>query len=167
MPVIENNKMNGIYNVRPINKSLCLEQLCEKNYQKLLKLIPNLFDYKRNAVGYCSRQPDLHLKIIERAPYTITLELSHLFNQKLSAFLEPAVTIRIYLDTPMVEVLRDHERLHVNKAITDPSLSKEIMDYKWSLNYFLTKWLDHCLRANYQFIADPEALEKDYLSLEA
>ncbi|NTV79110.1 MAG: DUF1249 domain-containing protein, partial [Clostridiales bacterium] len=26
-----------------------------------------------------------------------------------------------------------------------------IMDYKWRLNYFLSKWLDHCLQADYQF----------------
>ena len=159
--------MNGIYNVRPINKSLCLEQLCESNYGKLLRLIPNLLGFKRNAIGYCNTQPNLHLKIIERAPYTITLELSHHFSQKPSTFLEPAVNIRIYLDARLVEVLHDHERTHVSLTITDPGLCSEIMDYKWSLNYFLDKWLDHCLQADYHFIAEPETMAKDYLRLEA
>jgi uncharacterized protein YqiB (DUF1249 family) len=159
--------MSKIYNVRPVNKSLCLEQLCESNYRKLLTLIPNLLKVKRNALGYCANKPNLYIKIIERAPYTITLELSHHFNRKLSAFFEPAVNIRIYLDARLVEVLRDHERTHVSRAITDPGLSKEIMDYKWTLNYFLDKWLDHCLSDDYHFIAEPETLAKDYLSLRA
>ncbi|TAL49646.1 MAG: DUF1249 domain-containing protein, partial [Methylovulum sp.] len=27
--------------INPVNKSFCLEQICESNYQKLFKLIPN------------------------------------------------------------------------------------------------------------------------------
>ena len=159
--------MGEIYNVRPVNKSLCLQQLCENNYRKLLLLIPNLLEFKRNATGFCVTKPNLHLRIIERAPYTITLELSHQFNRKLSAFLEPAVIIRLYLDARLIEVRRDHERTHVNQAITDPGLSKEIMDYKWTLNYFLDKWLNHCLRSDYDFIAESETIDKIYLDLEA
>lgn len=159
--------MGEIYNVRPVNKSLCLEQLCENNYRKLLALIPNLLDFKRSAIGFAGNRPDLYLKIIERAPYTVTIELSHQFNRKLSAFFEPNVHLRIYLDARLVEVLSDHERDHVSQVITDPGLSKEIMDYKWTLNYFLDKWLVHCLRADYHFIAEDSLNVKNHLKLEA
>jgi len=40
----------------------------------------------------------------------------------------------------------------------DPGLSREIMNYKWRLNYFLQKWLDHCLKKDYLFSANAQAL---------
>ena len=63
----------------------------------------------------------------------------------------PAVKIRIYLDANLAEVLKDHARTDVSKIYTDPGQTVEIMNYKWRLNYFLQKWLDHCLQTNYEF----------------
>ena len=63
----------------------------------------------------------------------------------------PAVKIRIYLDANLAEVLKDHARTDVSKVYKDPGQSIEIMNYKWRLNYFLQKWLDHCLKTNYEF----------------
>ncbi|MGZ8227609.1 MAG: DUF1249 domain-containing protein, partial [Methylococcaceae bacterium] len=93
----------------------------------------------------------LHLAVIERTAYTMTIELSHCFNKSRDRFFEPAVKIRIYLDAQMAEVLSDHARAEVTRVFKDPGLSCEIMHYKWRLNYFLQKWLDHCLKKDYQF----------------
>ncbi|MCK5871162.1 hypothetical protein BMR08_06325 [Methylococcaceae bacterium CS2] len=71
-----------------------------------------------------------------------------------SVLLEPAVKIRMYFDVCIAEVLRDYKRVEVATAIEDIGLSKEIMDYKWRLNYFLDKWLDHCLKTDYIFVSD-------------
>ena len=84
----------------------------------------------------------------------MTLLLSHYFDVESEYFLEPAVKIRIYLDARLVEVLRDHVRPDVCKAIKDPGQIRDIMDYKWSLNYFLEKWLNHCLQTDYRFRTD-------------
>ncbi|MDO9104535.1 MAG: DUF1249 domain-containing protein [Methylovulum sp.] len=137
--------------INPVNKSFCLEQICESNYQKLFKLIPDLLDIQETAVGLAAQHTTLHLKVIEQTPYTMTVELSHCFNKNLGGLLEPAVVIRIYLDAQLAEVLSDHARLSVSRVFQDPGLSREIMNYKWRLNYFLQKWLDHCLKKNYQF----------------
>ena len=140
-------------NINPVNKSFCLEQVCETNYQKLFRLIPGLMSFDHYAVGYSGCKPALHLRIIERAPYTITLELSHCFDDDKpnDFFLEPAVKIRLYLDARQAEVIRDHARSHVYSIFKDPGQSSEILDYKWSLNFFLQKWLDHCLQTDYRF----------------
>ena len=139
--------------VNPVNKSFCLEQICESNYQKLLKLIPDLLTFKETAIGLAAHNTTLHLKVIERTPYTMTVELSHCFNKKnLEEFLEPAVKIRIYLDAQLAEVISDYVRASVAQVFKDPGLSREIMNYKWRLNYFLQKWLDHCLKKDYQFV---------------
>ncbi len=144
--------------VNPVNKSFCLEKICETNYQKLLRLIPNLYNFHTGAIGQYSNKPSLHLKIIERTPYTLTLQLTHCFPDAPDELFEPAVKIRLYNDAKLAEVLRDHSRIDVFKAVADASQSKKIMDYKWSLNYFLGKWLDYCLQTDYQFDAKLEEM---------
>jgi uncharacterized protein YqiB (DUF1249 family) len=137
--------------VNPVNKSYCLEQICESNYQKLLKLIPELLTLKETAIGLAPNNTTLHITVIESTPYTMTVELSHCFNRNPDEFLEPAVKIRIYLDAQLAEVLSDHARASVAQVFKNPGLSREIMNYKWRLNYFLQKWLDHCLKKDYCF----------------
>ena len=143
-----------------IDKSFSLEQICETNYHKLIRLIPELSSIKQNAIGYASGKPALHIEIIEKAPYTLTLLLSYCFSMKPENLLEPAVKIRVYLDARLVEVLRDHVRPDVRRAFQDPGQIHDIMDYKWSLNYFLEKWLNHCLQTDYQFRADQESISE-------
>jgi len=140
--------------VNPVNKSLCLEQVCASNYEKLFQLIPELITIEDSATGFSPRHTALHISIIERTPYTLTVELSHCFNGDLSAFFAPAVKIRIYLDAQLAEVLSDHSRAGVAQVFKDPALSRDIMNYKWRLNYFLQKWLDHCLHKGYHFKAN-------------
>ncbi len=137
--------------LHPINTSLCLEKICESNFHKLFCLIPNLCNFQHQAKGQTTNRPSLYLKIIDRTKHTLTVELSHKFDRNLESFMEPAVKIRIYLDTNLAEVLKDHVRPIVSKVYQDPAQSIEIMNYKWRLNYFLQKWLDHCLKTNYQF----------------
>lgn len=137
--------------LKPVNTSYCLEMLCESNYQKLFCLIPELCSFPSHATGEKATKPPLYLKIIDRSRHTLTVELSHQFDKNLKNFLEPAVKIRIYLDANMVEVLKDHARNDVSKVYKDPVQSVEIMNYKWRLNYFLQKWLDHCLQTDYKF----------------
>jgi len=141
--------------LNPVNKSFCLEQVCAANYQKLFCLIPNLLDYRDTAAGLADGGSTLHLDVLERSPYTLTILLSHSFKKNLDEFLEPAVTIRLYLDLQLAEVISDHTRASVASVYKNPGRSLEIMDYKWRLNYFLQKWLEHCLNKNYRFRAEP------------
>lgn len=145
--------------INPVNKSYCLEQICESNYQKLLKLIPDLLNLKEKATGHAPHNTTLHITVIASTPYTMTVELSHCFIKNLDEFIEPAVKIRIYQDAQLAEVLSDHVRASVAEVFNNPGLSREIMNYKWRLNYFLQKWLDHCLKKDYQFSKTAEYAE--------
>ncbi|MCX7097994.1 MAG: DUF1249 domain-containing protein [Methylococcales bacterium] len=137
--------------VNPVNKSYLLEQLCASNYQKLLNLIPDLLSFKASAIGLAAHNTTLHLTVLDHSAYTLTIELSHCFNKSLDEFFEPAVKIRLYRDAQLAEVLSDHARASVSQVFKDPGLSRDIMNYKWRLNYFLQKWLDHISRKGYQF----------------
>jgi uncharacterized protein YqiB (DUF1249 family) len=146
--------------INPVNKSYLLEQICASNYLKLLKLIPHLFEYKEEAVGETANHSALHLEVIERSPYTMTVELTHRFNRNVEELPTPAVRIRLYLDAELAEVISDHARAAVPLVFKDPGRSRDIMNYKWRLNYFLQKWLDHCLNKNYRF-NEPSAKPAD------
>jgi uncharacterized protein len=137
--------------LNPINKSECLEQVCASNYEKIFRLIPELCAVEGNAIGLAANNTTLHLQIIEQTAYTLTIGLSHCFSIKPDELLEPALRIRIYLDAQLAEALSDHARPAVNHAVKDVSLCRDILNYKWRLNFFLEKWLDHCLAKNYQF----------------
>ncbi len=131
--------------INPINESYCLEKICESNYEKLLKLLPHLLLLKDKQVGYIEFNAGIQITLLSVSTYTLTLELNHCFNISTNDYVAPSIQIRLYLDLKLVEVLSDHERAQVHKIYKDPSLSYEIIRYKWKLNFFLQKWLDHCL----------------------
>ena len=146
--------------INPVNKSFCLEQMCASNYQKLFKLIPELLALKKAAVGVALNNTPLHITVIENTPYTMMIELNHCFNHNKHECFEPSVKIRLYLDAQLAEVMSDQSRSPIALAFKDKSLSLDIMNYKWRLNYFLQKWLDHCLKKGYQF-----SVSTDYAAL--
>lgn len=137
--------------LNPVNKSFCLYRLCESNYYKLVRLIPDLLQLDHSAIASAAGKPELHIRLVDRSPYTLTLELSHCFQENSKSLFEPAVKIRAYLDAKSVEVLADHNRPHLAQGAQPSMQADQIMDYKWSLNYFLDKWLNHCLRLGYRF----------------
>ncbi len=145
--------------VNLVNKSFCLQNICETNYRKLFNLIPQLKNITESAQGLSDGKPRLHLQVLEQTPYTRTIQLSYFFGNHSDMVLEPAVKIRLYFDMCIAEVLRDYKRIAVADAIHDVGRSKDILDYKWKLNYFLEKWLDHCLKTNYVFTSDKALLQ--------
>lgn len=136
--------------LKPLNKFRCLQEVCESNYRKLLRLIPQLPCLKRRAVARLGGKPALYLELKDRAPYTVTLELSYCLKHGPQPVFEPALKFKVYLDVRMVEVLSDCERA---PGYLGTPASSEVLERKWLLNYFLDKWLDHCLYHGYRFAA--------------
>ncbi len=137
--------------LRPVNKPYCLHELCEANYHRLLRLIPTLHQLDDSMTASVNGKPVLFLSLLEKAPYTLILELGHCFDDGIQAYSEPAVKIRVYLDAQTVEVIHDYNRPAINHAFRHYPGIQKTLDYKWSLNYFLEKWLHHCLGHGYQF----------------
>jgi len=133
----------------PHEKSYWLAKICEANFERLLRLAPDLASLPASTIAQAQGKPLLHLALLEQSPYTLTLELSHCFG--VESLLEPAVKIRVYLDARAVEVLSDHARPPVRAALRREPKARDVMDYKWTLNYFLSRWLDHCLASDYRF----------------
>ncbi len=79
--------------------------LYESNFLRLRQLIPEiarLDGYYRSCVaGDC----DLHVEIIERSRYTVTLSLSYFFYEVERRIADPDMHVRAYLDGRLAEAM--------------------------------------------------------------
>ena len=120
-----------------------LMALYESNYIRLLGLIPELerLDgcFRSRVAGDC----DLHVEILDRARYTVTLSLTYHFETDDGLLVDPDMTIRAYLDGQLAEVLGIGQRQR------HPALRKLVrehrveLDRRWRRNMVLNKWLDY------------------------
>jgi len=127
-----------------VNTAWCLDRLYESNYHKLLRLIPHLSILERQATAYADDKPPLRINVLDKAPYTLTVTLSYQFDGVPSPTPngDRPIAVRVYWDARLAE------------ALPPPSMRippQQALDDKWQRNYFLDRWLDHCLRANYCF----------------
>jgi uncharacterized protein YqiB (DUF1249 family) len=137
--------------LNPVNKSRILQTLCESNFHKLFRLAPELTRIEMAAPAEAKGRPTLYIRILERNRYTLTLELTHRFEFENEGRAEPAVKIRVYLDAKSAEVLRDTSRSLVRQVLRDDFAPEIVLEYKWTVNYFLERWLDHCIEQGYRF----------------
>ena len=120
---------------------------CEANYQRLLRLMPNLYgrQYWQYIVGNDQTNDSYVLiKIKERAKYTTTIEL--LQRCKLNkAHNNNAVLARLYHDADLAEVLGWQHYNHFQARYNYPNRQMHQCDEKARLNGFLGELLTHCL----------------------
>jgi uncharacterized protein YqiB (DUF1249 family) len=143
----------------PVEKSLWLQKVCEGNFVRLMRLAPDLPSLGVVAKAKVIGKPELYLRLIERSPFTLILELTHDFSGAYASLMEPAVRLRVCLDSRTVEMLSDFARAHVYEVFRHTATPECVLDYKWNLNYFLSRWLDHCLECDYHFV---RGVEKEF-----
>ena len=138
---------------RPRNTSYWLARICESNFGKLNRLIPDLSELDGDTVTLSSfGKPELELTVIERSRYTVTVDLNYRFGDQPRKTPEPRFRIRVYLDGKCAEALNRHRPEAGLRISTDAAAHcREVLDEKWALNYFLERWLDHCIKGKYRF----------------
>ena len=122
-----------------------LMSLYESNYLRLQQLIPELErldGYYRSCVaGAC----DLHIEIIERSRYTVTLSLSYFFYESEQRIADPDMKVRAYLDGQLAEALTfygDHSYAEVRWL---SHVHSQELDQRWYRNIVLNKWLEYLI----------------------
>lgn len=115
---------------------------CEANYARLRRLLP-LLDDDTHAFGI-GAQLQLHVEVTERCPYTTTLEFSQLPVGIPSV--TPRLTVRIYHDARLAEVIAFTSRRRVQPRYDYPNPGMHQPDEKSQWNRFLGEWLSHCLQ---------------------
>jgi uncharacterized protein YqiB (DUF1249 family) len=122
-----------------------LMSLYESNFLRVQRLIPELDrldGYYRSCVaGDC----DLHLEIIDRSRYTVTMSLSYFFYDCEKRIADPDMKVRAYLDGRLAEAmsLRGDHRHAVLRRLS--RLQRESLDARWRRNIFLNKWLEYLM----------------------
>lgn len=119
--------------------------LYESNFLRLRQLIPELHrldgHYQSRVAGDC----DLHLEILDRSRYTITLSLSYFFNEGGVRIADPDMKIRAYLDGHLAEAMS------LNGAHRHAELRRLTLEHRaelgirWRRNIVLNKWLEYLM----------------------
>lgn len=133
----------------PSRSFATLMELYESNYILIRRLAPEL-RAMGDAISVVPDGVDLHLRILERSPYTTSISLTHYFDPESPLRAEPDLRVRVYHDARAAEVMPDtrteHFRLWAGRRPEPKSLS-----WRWELNRFLNRWLRYCLAEGHGF----------------
>jgi hypothetical protein len=119
--------------------------LYESNFLRLKQLIPELDrldgHYQSRVAGDC----DLHLEILNRSKYTITLSLSYFFKEEGIRIADPDMKVRAYLDGHLAEAMSlGGDRRHAElRRLTAAHRSE--LGARWRRNIVLNKWLEYLM----------------------
>ena len=122
-----------------------LMSLYDSNFMQLQMLIPDLdrLDgyYRSRVAGDC----DLHLEILERSRYTVTMSLSYFFNEGGTRIADPDMKVRVYLDGQMAESMgfSGEHRHPAFRRLTRAHRAE--LDARWRRNIILNKWLEYLI----------------------
>jgi len=115
----------------------------ESNYLRLLHIIPELerLDgcFRSRVAGDC----ELHVEILERCRYTLTLSLTYYFQTDAGRVADPDMTVRAYLDGHLAEVMDlsgNHRHAELSRLT---KLHRDELDARWQRNVVLNKWLEY------------------------
>lgn len=120
-----------------------LMALYESNYLRLLRLMPELSRldgcFRSCVAGDC----DLHVEILERCRYTVTLSLTYHFETDEGLLVDPDMTVRVYLDGRLAEAMaigRNQRHEALRQLVRE---HRSELDLRWQRNSILNKWLEY------------------------
>lgn len=99
----------------------------------------------------------LRLQVMERSPYTSTLQLSYELELDNDRHLAPDLLIRVYHDARLAEVLRCGDRQQPGAGHYDNTRGRQSIHNQLQANRFLHQWLGYCLRQGHRCPAETES----------
>jgi len=119
--------------------------LAEHNYIRLLALVPNLDLLDGECVSEAGVGRSLWLRIVEQTPYSTLCELHEYSSGEAGEIEEIGLTLRVYHDARVADLLSYHNRFGGGEVFDARVLQTPGLNKKRELNFFLWKWLGHCL----------------------
>jgi uncharacterized protein YqiB (DUF1249 family) len=121
-----------------------LMALYESNYLRLLRVVPEVerLDgcFRSRVAGDC----ELHVDVLERCRYTVTLSLTYYFDSDDGATADPDMVVRVYLDGQLAEAMSLGTRSNSELRRLAREHGAEL-DARWKRNVVLNKWLEYLL----------------------
>ena len=133
---------------------VALMSLYESNYLRLTRLCGNPAQLQGERLSRVPGGCDLRLVVLERAAYTVTLSMTHLFDgappgRQGSVLLSyPDVRVRVYCDARLVQAQHWADTAPV--APPGRMIAEREMHQRWMFNNMLNKWLEYCLELGHR-----------------
>ena len=122
-----------------------LISLYEGNFIKLAALLGDTTQSTGRFISRCRADCDLHLSIEDGSRFTRVLHLTYLFDESSGAVADPDMTLRIFLDARVAEVV-SWAGIHRHGFLeTLGARYGRELDRRWARNMVLSKWLDYLL----------------------
>ena len=137
----------------PARSFATLMELYESNYILLRRLAPELHDMHGDHVSTVSGTVDLHLGVLEQAPYTTSASLTHFFPNADAQGAQPGLLVRVYHDARVAEVMPETPVEQFDLWAGQKPEPKSL-EWRWELNRFMNRWLRYCLGEGHEFVAD-------------
>lgn len=135
-----------------------LLELYERNYRMLRRLLPDMDRMQAAAVSRSASDVPLHVEVMNRDRYTLTLHLTYEFIDESGLRRQPDLWVRLYHDAAVAEALQCMER--------PPWLAEEageaahaFLSAQWKRNLLLEKWLEFLLEQGHGFAMPREQAE--------
>ncbi len=135
---------------------------CDANYLRLSKLLPQLGE--RERWRYSMPHGSLELEVIERSRYTTEVSLSASSASEQRWMAPPRITVRLYHDARMAEVVAVDGRGPLGEkapGVLHAGARMQGADERQQANRFLGEWLGHCLangRVDFELVLDGRQL---------
>ena len=127
-----------------VPKLASLHAVCEANYGRLLRLLPDLDQQKLEYCFAVGKGLSYRIVIKLCEPYTTTLEMRQL-NEGLPAYMQPVMQIRLSHDARMAEVMGFQQMGRFKPSYPYPNSLMHQRNEKELVNHFLSEWLGFCL----------------------
>ncbi len=120
-----------------------LMAMYESNYLRLLRLVPDLDQIDGCLRSQVAGDCDLHVDIVERCRYTVTLSLTYRFESEGGVIADPDILVRVYLDGQQAEAMRigEHQKHAALRALV--RMHGDELGLRWRRNVILNKWLEY------------------------
>ena len=135
---------------------VALMGLYESNFIRLSWLTEDVTRLTGSHRSVAAADCDLLLTVMDRSPYTTTLNLTYLLADQLPPRSLPDMRVRVYHDARLAEALEwavSHEHAAL-KALR--SRAERELDQRWARNVMLNKWLEYCTERGHRFAAATE-----------
>ena len=122
-----------------------MQALCELNYSHVLRILPDCDTEDLSYAFSVGKGLSYEIRIIESARYTSTLTIVQTTSE-LPAYLTPSMTVRLYHDARMAEVINSQNTGALQPSYDYPNLKMRQRNEKHMVNIFLAEWLNFCLQ---------------------
>ena len=110
----------------------------------MLKLLPDCDTHNLHYEFDVGSDLQYRINIVDSSRYTSTLEMSQI-SLNTPKFLQPTMTIRLYHDAKVAEVLQAQRTSKLKPVYEYPNLNMHQRNEKYMVNVFLAEWLHFCL----------------------